>query len=111
MKVVVDSNILITSVLADEPLHNQATQMLSVWQLSTEQLTAPRLFKSEITAVVRKAVYLQRISPEQGRKILSELLSYPVSFHEDDTLLKEAYELAVRFNRPRAYDTQIHGTC
>jgi predicted nucleic acid-binding protein len=31
---------------------------------------------------------------------------YPVEFHEDDALLKEAYELAIRFNRPRAYDTQ-----
>jgi len=27
-------------------------------------------------------------------------------FYEDDDLLKEAYELAVRFNRPRAYDSQ-----
>jgi predicted nucleic acid-binding protein len=38
--------------------------------------------------------------------MLARLLVYPVEFHEDNDLLKEAYELAVRFNRPRAYDTQ-----
>lgn len=106
MTVVVDANILIAYGLADEPLHTQATQILSTWQTVGERLTAPRLFRSEITAVIRKAVYQQRINPEQGRLMLSQLLIYPLEFHEDDMMLKEAYELAVRFNRPRAYDTQ-----
>ena len=56
--------------------------------------------------MVRKAVYQQSMTIEQGRVMLSQLLAYPVEFHEDDALLKEAYELAVRFNRPRAYDSQ-----
>jgi predicted nucleic acid-binding protein len=106
MTVVVDANILIASGLADEPLHTQANQILSAWYTTKEPLTAPRLFRSEITAVVRKAVYQQRITPEQGRVMLARLLVYPVEFHEDTDLLKEAYELAVRFNRPRAYETQ-----
>ena len=38
--------------------------------------------------------------------MLVRLLAYPVDFHEDDALLKEAYELAGEFNRPRAYDAQ-----
>ncbi len=106
MSVVIDANILIAFGLADEPLHTQANQILSAWQTTKEQLTAPRLFRSEITAVVRKAVYQQRMTPEQGRAMLSQLLAYPVELHEDTDLLKEAYDLAVRFNRPRAYDTQ-----
>lgn len=106
MILVVDANILIAFALADEPLHTQANQMLSAWQTAGERLTAPRLFRSEITAVVRKAVYQKRLNPEQGRTMLAQLLRYPVEFYEDDTLLKEAYELAVRFNHPRAYDTQ-----
>ncbi len=106
MTVVVDANILIAFGLADEPLHTQANQILSAWKTAGESLTAPRLFRSEITAVVRKVVYQQRMTPEQGRNLLAQFLIYPVEFHEDDALLKEAYELAVRFNRPRAYDTQ-----
>jgi predicted nucleic acid-binding protein len=106
MTVVVDANILIAFGLADEPLCTQASQILATWQTVGERLTAPRLFRSELTAVVRKVVYQQRLTPEQGRSMLAQLLIYPVEFHEDDALLKEAYELAVRFNRPRTYDTQ-----
>ena len=106
MTVVVDANILIAFGLADEPLHTQANQLLATWKNASERLTAPRLFRSEITAVVRKVVYQGRATPEQGRIMLAQLLRYPIEFHEDDALLNEAYEFAVRFNRPRTYDTQ-----
>jgi predicted nucleic acid-binding protein len=106
MTVVVDANLLIAFGLGDEPLHRQASQLLATWQTAKEPLVAPRLFRSEITAVVRKVVYQERLKPEQGRVMLAQLLAYPVEVHEDIELLKEAYELAVRFNRPRAYDTQ-----
>ena len=106
MTVVVDANILIAFVVADEPLHTQAKQLITFWHGTNEDLIAPRLFRSEITAVIRKAVYQQRITAEQGRILLEQVLSYPITYHEDDDLLKEAYEIAVRFNRPRAYDSQ-----
>lgn len=106
MTVVVDANILIAFALSDEPLYTKANQILAVWQSSGEYLIAPRLFRSEITAVVRKGVYQGRMTVEQGRAMLEQLLMYPLEFHEDDALLKQAYELAVRFNRPRAYDSQ-----
>ena len=53
MTVVVDANIVIAFGLADEPLHMQANQILSAWKTAGERLAAPRLFRSEITAVVR----------------------------------------------------------
>jgi len=55
---------------------------------------------------VRKVVYQERITHEQGRAMLAQLLLYPVEFHEDDALLEAAFDLANRFNRPRAYDAQ-----
>jgi predicted nucleic acid-binding protein len=106
MTVVVDANILIAFGLSDEPLHTQASQILAAWRSTGTPLVAPRLFRSEITAVVRKVVYQQRITHEQGREMLVRFLLYPVEFHEDDALLKAAYELAGEFNRPRAYDAQ-----
>ncbi len=51
MSVVIDANILIAFGLADEPLHTQAKQILSAWWTTKEQLTTPRLFRSEIAAV------------------------------------------------------------
>lgn len=106
MTVVVDSNILIAFALADEQLHTQANQVLSTWSATQTPLAAPRLFRSEITAVVRKVVFQKRITHEQGRNILAQLLIYPVEFYEDSALLKAAYELANKLNRPRAYDAQ-----
>lgn len=106
MTVVIDSNILIAFALADEPLHTKANQVLENWQKTGEILSAPCLLKSELTAVVRKVVYQQRMTSEQGHKLLEQLLLYPISLYEDDALLKDAYTLAVQFNRPRAYDTQ-----
>lgn len=106
MTVVIDANILIIFGLSDEPLHTQANEVLSRWHITGTSLVAPRLFRSEITAVVRKAVYQTRITHEQGRAMLAKLLAYPVEFYEDDALLKLAYEIAQTYNRPRAYDAQ-----
>jgi len=106
MTIVVDSNIFIALSVIDEPFHMQAKQILSLWQSTHTQLIAPHLFKSEVTAVLRKVVYQNRITHQQGTLILQRLLSYPIQFYEDDTLLKRAFELAQIYNRPRAYDTQ-----
>lgn len=106
MTVVVDANILIIYGLSDEPLQPLAKARLAMWHNNGTALAAPRLFRSEITAVVRKAVYQTRISHDDGREVLEKLLAYPIALHEDDTLLLAAYELAEKFNRPRAYDAQ-----
>lgn len=106
MIIVVDASILLALGLADEPFHSQAQQALMLWHAAEVQLAAPRLFRSEITAVVRKVVYQERMTIEQGRAVLSQLLSYPVTLYEDVELLKAAFELAVRFNQPRTYDAQ-----
>ncbi|HRF98989.1 MAG TPA: type II toxin-antitoxin system VapC family toxin [Aggregatilineales bacterium] len=83
-----------------------AKQILSLWQSTHTQLIAPILFKSEITAVLRKVVYQNRITHHQGELALQRLLNYPIQFYDDDSLLKRAFELAQIYNRPRAYDTQ-----
>lgn len=106
MTVVIDANILIAFGLSDEPLHTQAVSILSMWLKQETALLAPSLFRSEITAVVRKAVFQERITHHQGRDLLERLLSFPVKFHEDTDLLKTAYELAEKYKRPRAYDAQ-----
>jgi len=107
MIVVLDANILIAFGLSDEPLHTQANQILATWQQTAgTRVVAPRLFRSEVTAVIRKAVYQKRIEHVQGRKLLMKLLAYPIEFYEDDALLQMSYEIAEEFNRPRAYDAQ-----
>lgn len=103
--IVLDSNILLASALVDEPFHLQAKLALLTWADTDMPLVAPRLFRSEITAVLRKAVFQQRITYAAGRELLL-LLQAPIEFHDDDMLLRSAFEIATRFNLPRAYDAQ-----
>lgn len=106
MRVIVDSSVLIAFALSDEPLYSQANHRMSTWSAMKVVLTAPRLFRSEVTTVMRKAVYQNRIKHEQGRLLMARLLRHPIEYVEDHELLMAAYDLAARYNRPRTYDTQ-----
>lgn len=104
-KIIVDSGVLIASVFL-ETLTPQAKGLLHQLQAATVEFHAPMLLRYEVVAVARKAVYQGRITTDIGRGARDQLLTYPVSLHIDDVLLKRAYELAELHNRPTAYDSQ-----
>lgn len=103
--IILDSSVYISSVFL-EAFTPQAQKLLK--QLSTDQimLHAPILLRYEIIAVSRKAVYQNRATPEEALKARDKMLGYPIKLHFDDELLKRAYELATKYNRPTAYDAQ-----
>ena len=103
--VVLDSGILIASVFP-ETLTSQAHHLIKQLQTDGVQLHAPTLLRYEVVAVSRKAVYQGRVTAEEGMRARDRLLSYPVTLHLDDELLKRGYELATEYNRPTAYDAQ-----
>jgi predicted nucleic acid-binding protein len=84
----------------------QAKGLLQQLKVTKTVLNAPSLLRYELIAVSRKAVYQGRITAEQGRIARDQFLTYPVTLHFDDELLKRGYELAEEFNRPTAYDAQ-----
>lgn len=104
-QVVLDSSIFIASVYV-ETFTPQAKGLLKQLKDAKTILNAPSLLRYELIAVSRKAVYQGRITAEQGRIARDQLLTYPVTLHFDDDLLKRGYELAEEFNRPTAYDAQ-----
>lgn len=104
--VVIDSSILLASVLLDESLTTEAQRLLAEWSKLRIQLTAPRLFRSEIVAVIRKAVFQKRISDTYAQQLLDETLSFPIDYYHDNALMKRAYGIATDFNLPRTYDAQ-----
>lgn len=103
--VVLDSGILLASVFPEE-LTPQAQYLLKQWQTDSDVLHAPYLLRYELAAVSRKAVYQGRVTAAEGLRARDRLLSYPVTLHFDDDLLKRAYELATDYNLPTAYDAQ-----
>jgi predicted nucleic acid-binding protein len=104
-EVVLDSGILIASVFP-ETLTPQAKSLINQLQADNTILHAPTLLRYELVAVARKAAYQGRVTDAEGLRSLDSLLSYPVTLHFDDVLLKRGYELAVEYNRPTAYDAQ-----
>ncbi|MCB9454009.1 MAG: type II toxin-antitoxin system VapC family toxin [Anaerolineaceae bacterium] len=103
--VVLDSGVFIASVFP-ETLTPQAKQFIKQLQTNNVILHAPALLRYEVVAVSRKAVYQGRVTAEEGLRARERLLSYPVTLHFDDNLLKRGYELATEYNRPTAYDSQ-----
>jgi predicted nucleic acid-binding protein len=105
-KIILDSSLLLASVLPQEPLQAQAKRALLHWTDAGIRLAVPSFFRSEVVAVVRKAVFQKRITHEYGKLLLPTLLQADIEFYEDDELLMVAYEIAARFNMPRIYDAQ-----
>ena len=69
-------------------------------------LHALTLLNYELVAASCKAFYQGRVTREEGSLARDQLLSYPVTLHFDQVLLKRGYELAKKYNRPTAYDAQ-----
>lgn len=102
---VLDSGIFIAAVYV-ETLTARAKGLLKWLQDEDVALHAPSLLHYELVAVSRKAVYQGRITPDEGQRARDILLSYPVTLHFDEALLKRGYDLAAVYNRPTAYDAQ-----
>ncbi len=103
--VVVDSGIVLATVLQEVP-SEKAKALVATWTNRGVQLAAPTLFQYEVVAVIRKAVWQKRITPDEGLAAVEKVLNVPIQVHLDTALLKRAYEFAARFNRPTAYDSQ-----
>lgn len=103
--VVVDSSIFLASILQEE-MTPKVVEVMSLWATNHMTLAAPFLLQYELIAVLRKYVYQGRLSLQESIRGRDLLLSLPIHLMMDDDLLRRAYELSIRFNRPTAYDMQ-----
>ncbi len=104
--VCVDASLFL-SIVFDDPHQATAARLWEGWLSTGTQLVAPPLFYAEITSVIRLSNHRGDLSPLAAHEILSAGLSSPVEIWQDSrTLQPRAFELAVRFNQPRAYDAQ-----
>lgn len=106
MTLVLNANVLLAGSLPDEPLEQEARRALRHWTISGVGLVAPRFFRDEVVAVVRKSVFQKRVEVQFGRALLDELFHTNITFFDDDELLVRAYEKATQFNLPRTYDAE-----
>ena len=103
--VVVDSGVALATVF-EEHLSQKASALFVSWAQENTQLHAPMLFRYEVVAVVRRALYQGRIAHQDAITARDQLLTLPVQYHVDQPLLERAFEIATEHNRPTAYDSQ-----
>jgi len=101
--VCVDAGIVIKLVVNEED-SDLAESLWRSWLQNDILPIAPGLFPFEVTAVIRKAVYQGRISPDEGWEALQKALAFAVTILTPTSLHEAAWEFATHFNRPTAYD-------
>jgi len=102
--VCVDASLIVWSLLPS-PFSAAAEAMLRQWQQDQTTLIAPSLFAFEVTASLRRLVYLKEITPVEGEAAFARFLRLRVRLSQRQGIFPLAWQLAKQFNRPRAYDT------
>ena len=78
-RVCIDASLLIWA-LVPYPLSANARALLATWQQSQATLIAPALLAFEVTASLRRFVYLREITPRRAKRHLPVSAVYGTSF-------------------------------
>ena len=89
--------------------NKQPQAVLALWQNWTDvgaDLFAPPLYFAEGTSVLRNKVFRGELTEEEGEAAFQLFLTLGVRSVDLPDLQTRAWELAKRYNRPRACDAQ-----
>ena len=80
----------------------------SFWSSVTQNddLVAAQLLPAECTSVIRRAAFSGRITSDEGRRLVQELVHLPLQVVGSAQQFVRAFELADRFQHKKAYDMQ-----
>ena len=104
-RVCVDASLALMLLLPHE-LTEQTETLWRQWFEDGIELVTPALFFAEVTSVLRESVYFGRILPDEGESAFNVFLNLGIRSIDATELQPRAWELAQKYNRPRAYDSQ-----
>ena len=103
--VVIDANLALKLVLPD-PQREHASALVARWMSQGSELVAPALWAYETTSTLCKAVHFGQLTPDEGRRALSQLLGLGVRLVAPDAgQNRQALEWTLRLKRASAYDS------
>ena len=102
-KICLDASFVIAMLVSDES-SEAATRLWDRWSALGTGAVAPPILVPEVTSVLRNQVYRGQLSTDQGESAFRRFCEIPITIVQDPNLHEFAWELARRFNRPRAYD-------
>ena len=103
MAVCVDAS-LVAAWLLPEELSDKALLLRRRLQQEGEDFIAPSLMGAEVTSVLRKAVYRERVPLEYGEEALEAFKLFIIEPHDIRLLVDTAWSLAKALNAPHLYD-------
>lgn len=98
MLLVVDSNVVAKWFFPEE-LQQQALALQSDWMAGVVDLVAPDLILTEVSNITWKKQRLNLITPAEAIGTIEDLLLLSIPTVESQTVLRQAYSLASRFDR------------
>jgi len=98
MLLVVDSNVVAKWFFPEE-LQQQAQALQSDWMAGIVDLVAPDLILTEVSNITWKKHRLNLITPAEAIATIEDLLLLSIPTVESQTVLRQAYSLASRFDR------------
>ena len=101
--VCVDASIAV-KIVSPEELRPVAIQLWQSWLDQEREIVAPHLFEYEVTSALLRKAIRGVLSLDEARGALHAVLGMKVALLDPPGLSQQALELAVRFNRPAAYD-------
>lgn len=107
MLLVVDSNVVAKWFFPEE-LQQQALALQSDWMAGAVDLVAPDLILTEVSNITWKKQRLNLITPVEAIGTIEDLLLLSIPTVESQTILRQAYSLASRFDRT-VYDALYLG--
>jgi predicted nucleic acid-binding protein len=103
--VVIDANLALKLVLPD-PQREHASALVARLMSQGSELVAPALWAYETTSTLCKAVHFGQLTPDEGRRALSQLLGLGVRLVVPDVgQNRQALEWTLRLKRASAYDS------
>jgi predicted nucleic acid-binding protein len=102
--VCVDASFIVRTLVPDA-FSQEAEALLAKWLQAKTTLIAPALMAFEVTATVRRLVYLKSLTPARGDEAFTQFQRLPIRLSHRQGIFPLAWALAKQFNRPRAYDT------
>jgi predicted nucleic acid-binding protein len=106
LTVCIDASFPLLFILRD-PAWEPAFLLWQRWMQRGEGIVSPPIFHPEVTSILRERMYRQEMTAEQAQGALDWTLSLPVGTATDNAALqRRAFSFAVRFNRPKVYDSQ-----
>lgn len=97
-KIVVDASAALKWFFQDEPDVDAATLMLLDYAAEKVSFTAPMLFYYEMSNAVHIAVKRARITGDEGRAIIKDLLAIKMEIADSPELLSNAYLNAGKYD-------------